>query len=107
MYNYLFRNFTTMGILSGGAALIISKNQILCKAKTSRMVGYRSVSDRNLKFDWKMFWSYLKPYIGYFIAAVCVSKFFLNFFISKLLSIEFSGSSHCGTTKYLHSKSYG
>lgn len=78
VYNYLFRNITTMGILSGGAALIISKNQILCKAKTSRMVGYRSISDRNLKFDWKRFWCYLKPYIGYFIAAIWVSRFFLN-----------------------------
>lgn len=73
--NYLLHNFATMGILSGGAAFIISRNQILCKAKSSRMVGYRSLSDKNLKFDWNMFWHYLKPYLQYFVAAILVSSF--------------------------------
>lgn len=75
--NYLLRNFTTMGMLSGGAALIISKNEILCKAKSSRMVGYRGISEKYLKFDWKMLWHYLRPYIGYFIAAIWVSRFII------------------------------
>lgn len=72
---YLSRNITTFGILSGGTSLVLSKNKVLCKAKTTRMVGYRSLSDKQLNIDWKQFWQYLKPYLKYFTLAILVSKF--------------------------------
>nr|CAH7741672.1 unnamed protein product [Callosobruchus chinensis] len=49
--------------------VIIDRNKALCQPKT-RMAGYRTVSDKNLRFDWKKFWTYLRPHIWYFIAAI-------------------------------------
>lgn len=71
---YLCQNISTFGFLTGGIALIISKNKVLCKAKTTRMVGYNNLSDKQSKFDWKMFWQYLKPYLRHFILAILVSR---------------------------------
>ncbi|KAJ8930226.1 hypothetical protein NQ314_016988 [Rhamnusium bicolor] len=34
------------------------------------MAGYQKSSDKYSKFDWKLFWAYLKPNIWYFLAAV-------------------------------------
>ncbi|CAH2004101.1 unnamed protein product [Acanthoscelides obtectus] len=57
--------------LAGGAFVnvMISRNKVLCEPKT-RMAGYRTVSDKNLRFDWAKFWTYLRPHIWYFIAAI-------------------------------------
>lgn len=74
LQNTILRNFTTISVLTGGTVYVISKNHVLCKAKTTRMVGYESSLDKKLKFDWNQLWHYLKPYIGYFLAAVVVSK---------------------------------
>ncbi|KAJ8976437.1 hypothetical protein NQ317_008471 [Molorchus minor] len=34
------------------------------------MAGYQKDTDRELLFDWKLFWAYLKPHLWYFIAAI-------------------------------------
>ncbi|KAK9728533.1 ABC transporter [Popillia japonica] len=58
-------------VLSGGALVqIYLSNKVLCAPKHSRLAGYRDGTDKDLRFDWKKFWSYLKPQIWYFIAAI-------------------------------------
>lgn len=85
--NILLNNFSRICILTGGVVFLTSKNIAFCKVKTTRMVGYRSSSDKHLSFNWKQFWLYLKPYIGYFIAAVLVKK--IMFFLGLCRSVTF------------------
>lgn len=75
----------TLAITTGGILqIVLINNKALCEIKKTRMTTYKK-SENNLKFDWKLFWEYLKPHIWYFIAAVAV-----NFLIKdKLCSILF------------------
>lgn len=86
MKRSLLCNFTTITVLTGGTSLVISKNLVLCKPKTTRMAGYRSFSDKSMEFDWNQFWSYLKPNLKYFICAILVNNLH-NAFSSTLQSI--------------------
>ncbi|XP_060517346.1 mitochondrial potassium channel ATP-binding subunit-like isoform X2 [Cylas formicarius] len=65
---------TTIGlVLCGGAVFrnIYIHNEALCEAQTkTRLSGYKSGTDKNLRFDWQKFWLYLKPNIAYFLAAI-------------------------------------
>ncbi|XP_056646697.1 mitochondrial potassium channel ATP-binding subunit isoform X1 [Diorhabda sublineata] len=64
---------TTFGVTLPGSLIIkvhLSRNVVLCEAKKTRMVGYENPSERNAKFDWIRLWTYLRPHIWYFIAAV-------------------------------------
>ncbi|KRT82824.1 ABC transporter ATP-binding protein, partial [Oryctes borbonicus] len=57
--------------LSGGTLVqIYINNKVSCATKHSRLAGYKDGADRDLRFDWKKFWSYLRPQIWYFIAAI-------------------------------------
>lgn len=71
--NSLFYKFSKFAMLAGATTLVIFRNETLCKAKTTRMAGYGIMSDKQTKFDWRQFWQYLKPYLGYFISAIIVS----------------------------------
>ncbi|XP_050296701.1 mitochondrial potassium channel ATP-binding subunit [Anthonomus grandis grandis] len=61
-------------ILAGCGALTlklsIDKNVALCGGQNSRLVGYRSTNTKNLHFDWRKFWEYLKPHIWSFLVAI-------------------------------------
>ncbi|KAI4467311.1 atp-binding cassette sub-family b [Holotrichia oblita] len=58
-------------VVSGGALVqIYLNNKVLCTPKHSRLAGYRDGTDKDIRFDWKRFWSYLNPQIWYFIAAI-------------------------------------
>ncbi|KAI4467323.1 atp-binding cassette sub-family b [Holotrichia oblita] len=60
-------------VVSGGALVqIYLNNKVLCTPKHSRLAGYRDGTDKDIRFDWKRFWSYLNPQIWYFIAAIIV-----------------------------------
>lgn len=62
-----------VAIASGAVVrIVIDKNKVLCEKKKSRMAGYRKSSDEHLKFDWKLFWLYVRPHIWYLIAAIVV-----------------------------------
>ncbi|XP_018566195.1 ATP-binding cassette sub-family B member 8, mitochondrial [Anoplophora glabripennis] len=70
---FTFPKITVIGIaIASGAVvqIVVHKNTALCEKKGSRMAGYRKSSDKHLKFDWKLFWLYVRPHIWYLIAAI-------------------------------------
>ncbi|KAJ8926034.1 hypothetical protein NQ315_009889 [Exocentrus adspersus] len=70
--NLTFPKLTVIGIaIASGGIARLSLQKVLCEApKKTRMSGYRKSSDDSLKFDWKLFWSYIRPHIWYLIAAI-------------------------------------
>lgn len=60
--------------LSGGSIvqIVLTRNLAVCEAKKTRLAGYRNVGKES-KFDWSLFWSYIRPHIWYLIAAIAVS----------------------------------
>lgn len=63
------------GTLAGSVTLKLAlKDKASCHAKNTRLAGLQRVHNQNLSFDWKQFWSYLKPHIWYLIWAVAVSR---------------------------------
>lgn len=78
---FVIPKLVTIGVtLTSGTVLhiIINKNKVQCQAKKTRMAGYQAGSDKDLKFDLKLFWAYLKPHILYFIAAIVVTIALIN-----------------------------
>lgn len=62
------------GILAGGLVLRLKFNEkTLCHAKNTRLMGLQRTQKKNLRFEWKQFWIYLKPHILNFILAIAVS----------------------------------
>ncbi|CAG9764190.1 unnamed protein product [Ceutorhynchus assimilis] len=63
-----------VGIFIGGCSLVLgnkifNKNVAVCDG--TRLAGYRnSSSSKNLKFDWRRLWTYLRPHLWSFIAAI-------------------------------------
>lgn len=72
---YTFSNVAkiSLGLASGTLVKLSYQRWVLCQEKSTRLVGYRTYNDKNLKFDWRKFWAYLWPHIWYFIAAIAVS----------------------------------
>ncbi|XP_025835714.1 ATP-binding cassette sub-family B member 8, mitochondrial [Agrilus planipennis] len=60
--------------ISGGlfSFSLYNNNVVLCKSRISqnRLAGYRTMSDKDAKFDWQKFWSYLEPHTWYLLAAI-------------------------------------
>lgn len=69
---YTFSNVAkiSLGLASGTLVKLSYQRWVLCQEKSTRLVGYRTYNDKNLKFDWRKFWAYLWPHIWYFIAAI-------------------------------------
>lgn len=62
------------GMITGGAVVkIILNDNVLCHAKNTRLVGLQKLPTKNLGFQWKQFWKYLKPHLLNFILAIAVS----------------------------------
>ncbi|KAK9892136.1 hypothetical protein WA026_018335 [Henosepilachna vigintioctopunctata] len=60
----------SLGLGTGSIiGIFIRNNKVFC-AKSTRLAGYREASVRNVRFNWKKFWKYLRPHIWYFLAAV-------------------------------------
>ncbi|KAF2899958.1 hypothetical protein ILUMI_06225 [Ignelater luminosus] len=71
---YTFSTLTKIGFTFTCGTLLkvtLSNNKtVLCKPATTRLEGYRTLDDRNLKFDWKKLWKYIEPHIWYLVAAI-------------------------------------
>lgn len=73
--SFTFPKVTVIGIAITSAAVVhitLHKNKVLCEPRKSRMAGYRKTSDEHLRFDWKLFWTYVRPHIWYLLAAIAV-----------------------------------
>lgn len=74
---FSFSTLTKIGFTFTCGTLLkvtLSNNKIvLCKPAT-RLEGYRTLDDTNLKFDWKRFWKYIEPHIWYLVAAILVTR---------------------------------
>lgn len=59
--------------LSGGSIIqiVLSRNLVLCEPKKTRLAGFRHVG-KEAKFDWSLFWHYIRPHIWYLLAAIAV-----------------------------------
>ncbi|KAL3288225.1 hypothetical protein HHI36_002674 [Cryptolaemus montrouzieri] len=57
--------------LCGGSVLtfVVKNNKVFCDKKT-RLSGFKETSTKNVSFNWKKFWTYLRPHIWYFLAAI-------------------------------------
>lgn len=74
--NFTFPKVTTISLtLTGGAIvqLALNKKDVFCDKKKTRLATYRHGTDKSVSFNWAKFWSYLKPHLWYFIAAIAVS----------------------------------
>lgn len=71
---YTLPKITTItGTITSGLLLKLYVNsKVLCDGEKTRLVGLSRNDGKDLKFDWSMFWFYLKPHIWYFIAAIVV-----------------------------------
>lgn len=73
---FVFPKIPSIGVsLTSGviAYIVLTNNKVFCQQKKSRISDYRDDSNKDTKFDWKLFWSYLRPHILYFFAAIVVS----------------------------------
>ncbi|XP_019865042.1 mitochondrial potassium channel ATP-binding subunit [Aethina tumida] len=71
--NFTFPKVTTISLtLTGGAIvqLALNKKDVFCDKKKTRLATYRHGTDKGVGFNWAKFWSYLKPHLWYFIAAI-------------------------------------
>lgn len=68
--NYKLVNIIGSSLTGVGLFKIYSNNNVLCKAQTTRMVGFRKGQEHEIPFNWSMLWHYLKPSFIYFICAI-------------------------------------
>ncbi|XP_045476710.1 mitochondrial potassium channel ATP-binding subunit isoform X1 [Harmonia axyridis] len=68
----LLQKSSKIGVFAGGgtvAAIILRNHRVFCEKKT-RLSGYKDISTKNVPFNWKKLWKYLKPHVFYFFAAI-------------------------------------
>ncbi|KAB0803558.1 hypothetical protein PPYR_00528 [Photinus pyralis] len=75
-------------ITSSSAVKLYFGRAAQCKVSRTRLTGYRSISDKDLQFDWNKLWHYLKPHINFFLAAIlgALAVAILNIQIPQLMS---------------------
>ncbi|XP_066249380.1 mitochondrial potassium channel ATP-binding subunit-like isoform X2 [Euwallacea similis] len=64
-----------LGLFVTGCGIIklylnTTNNRSYCEARHSRLAGYQTNDGTNIKFDYKLFWLYLKPHIWSFVTAI-------------------------------------
>lgn len=90
------RSSQVLRLLLGGTAISVTVAYqcrrwfVHCEAPTNRLVGPKTESGTTgVKFDWRMFWSYLRPHlvklIGAILAALAVAYF--NIQIPNMLGV--------------------
>ncbi|KAF5270865.1 hypothetical protein FQA39_LY08310 [Lamprigera yunnana] len=75
-------------LASGTAIKLYWNNKVFCDSSKNRLVGFRTYDDKNLQFNWKRFWSYVKPHVWYLIAAIlgALAVALLNIEMPQLMS---------------------
>ncbi|KAK5649149.1 hypothetical protein RI129_004041 [Pyrocoelia pectoralis] len=85
-----FRSITKVGFLitSGSVLKLYLSNVAHCKVSRTRLTGYRTLSDKDLQFNWQKLWQYLKPHIYFLVAAIlgALAVAILNIQIPQLMS---------------------
>ncbi|XP_063695488.1 mitochondrial potassium channel ATP-binding subunit [Culicoides brevitarsis] len=78
--------FLVLGGTGISLALHLRNQNLVVECQASRLKGLRQ-SQKDIKFDWRLFWTYLKPHLAKFLAAIVTALVvaYLNIQIPTLL----------------------
>lgn len=102
--NLLIKCTSLTGIAGGFIVKIALNKEAICHPKNTRLIGLQKTQNKDLSFEWKQFWLYLKPHLLNFILAIAVSCIDsgivteLKSTLGSLCSgnIKYTNSSNCG-----------